>query len=295
MRKRSGSGAFGACAILRLGLLVARYGAQADPETVTGKLSDAAVITNNPPAMAVAQWKASDDKPFHGSVIAFSSPDGTGVFFQVNFRNLPTDTGGEYEYHIHDQPVPSDGNCNGTLAHLDPYERGQEIPCDKDKPETCQVGDLSGKHGKVAAPDFEFKRYREIYASLAPGIGAFFGNRSVVIHFPNSTRFMCANFTEQGFSLDEMGIDGPRFESWGPGMWGGSGRPGSGWGGPPGGWPGGGNGRGGGRGGGGPGGPGGGGWGSPAEGGGWGGPGSGSQPPSGRPWYRSLRMTRAWW
>ena len=22
-------------------------------------------------------------------------------------------------YHIHDQPVPSDGNCTGTLAHLD--------------------------------------------------------------------------------------------------------------------------------------------------------------------------------
>ncbi|KAL8341770.1 hypothetical protein RB598_003616 [Gaeumannomyces tritici] len=201
MGKRSGSGAFGACPTLGLGLLVARCGAQVDPKTVTGKLGDAAVIANNPPAMAVAQWKASDDKPFHGSVIAFSSPDGTGVFFQVNFRNLPTDTGGEYEYHIHDQPVPSDGNCNGTLTHLDPYERGQEIPCDKDKPGTCQVGDLSGKHGKAAAPDFEFKRYRELYASLAPGIGAFFGNRSVVIHFPNSTRFTCANFTEQGFWL----------------------------------------------------------------------------------------------
>ena len=30
-------------------------------------------------------------------------------------------------YHLHDAPVPSDGNCTGTLAHLDPYQRGEVI------------------------------------------------------------------------------------------------------------------------------------------------------------------------
>ena len=56
---------------------------------------------------------------------------------------------GPFGYHIHDQPVPSDGNCTATKAHLDPYERGQKPACDSSKPETCEVGDLSGKHGKL--------------------------------------------------------------------------------------------------------------------------------------------------
>ena len=60
---------------------------------------------------------------------------------------------GPFGYHIHDQPVPKDGNCNATLAHLDPYGRGPTPPCDSAKPETCEVGDLSGKHGKIPKGD----------------------------------------------------------------------------------------------------------------------------------------------
>lgn len=62
-------------------------------------------------------------------------------------------------------------------------------------------------------------RFREKYASTAPGIGAFFGNRSVVIHFSNQTRFACANFSDKGFTLDPAGVDGPKFAGWGPWMW----------------------------------------------------------------------------
>ena len=57
-------------------------------------------------------------------------------------------------YHIHDQPVPADGNCTATLAHLDPYIRGEIPPCDNTQPETCQVGDLTGKHGNVTISPF---------------------------------------------------------------------------------------------------------------------------------------------
>lgn len=59
------------------------------------------------------------------------------------------------EYHVHDQPVPADGNCTGTKAHLDPYLRGQLIPCDKSDPASCQVGDLSGKHGNITRSPFQ--------------------------------------------------------------------------------------------------------------------------------------------
>lgn len=60
-------------------------------------------------------------------------------------------------FHLHDSPVPADGNCTKTLAHLDPYKRGQATPCDKANPQTCEVGDLSGKHGTAAAPAHNVK------------------------------------------------------------------------------------------------------------------------------------------
>ena len=37
--------------------------------------------------------------------------------------------------------------------------------------------------------------YTDLYASLVIGTGAYFGNRSVVVHYANTTRITCANFT----------------------------------------------------------------------------------------------------
>ena len=37
--------------------------------------------------------------------------------------------------------------------------------------------------------------YTDFYASLVIGTGAYFGNRSVVVHYANKTRITCANFT----------------------------------------------------------------------------------------------------
>lgn len=39
------------------------------------------------------------------------------------------------------------------------------------------------------------KSYTDLYASLVIDTGAYFGNRSVVIHYANKTRITCANFT----------------------------------------------------------------------------------------------------
>jgi hypothetical protein len=52
-------------------------------------------------------------------------------------------------------PVPADGNCTETLAHLDQYERGETPPCDPLRADTCQQGDLSGKHGKINGTSFK--------------------------------------------------------------------------------------------------------------------------------------------
>lgn len=45
--------------------------------------------------------------------------------------------------------MPKDGDCTDTGAHLDPFERGEMPACDPDLPQTCQVGDLAGKHGAI--------------------------------------------------------------------------------------------------------------------------------------------------
>lgn len=160
---------------------------------VTGKLGDAAVITNNPAgAVYAATLPNREDTPVRGSVVASTVGGGEGVEFQVSISGLPAE-GGPFLYHIHDQPVPESGNCTETLAHLDPYERGEDPVCDSTQPQTCQVGDNSGKHGKMQSPGHS-QTYQDKYAALVPGIGAFFGNRSIVIHFANKTRITCANF-----------------------------------------------------------------------------------------------------
>lgn len=97
-------------------------------------------------------------------------------------------------YHIHEEPVV-DGNCTSTLAHLDPYHRGETPACDASKPESCQVGDLSGKYGKITSDPF-LAEYFDLYTSLKPGSPAFFGNRSIVVHYANKTRLTCANFAK---------------------------------------------------------------------------------------------------
>ncbi len=98
--------------------------------------------------------------------------------------------------------MSADGNCTTTLAHLDPFLRGEDPPCTNATGQTvlgqtCQVGDLSGKHAKIArdALGTYSADYTDLFASTKPGIGAFFGNRSFVIHFPNKTRITCANFS----------------------------------------------------------------------------------------------------
>jgi hypothetical protein len=93
-------------------------------------------------------------------------------------------------------PVPADGNCTATLGHLDPYNRGETPPCNASEPDTCQVGDLSGKHGLIIATSGEpyEDEYNDYYISTTPGSPAYFGNLSVVVHSNDLTRLNCGNF-----------------------------------------------------------------------------------------------------
>ncbi|KAF4123924.1 Copper/zinc superoxide dismutase (SODC) [Geosmithia morbida] len=161
-----------------------------------------AVATSDNPTDAV--YTASTEEAFFadaalpgtlaGSIVAQTPRDGRGVTFDVNFDNLPSE-GGPFTYHIHEEAVPEDGNCTETGAHLDPYGAGTDAPCDPEKPQDCEVGDLSGKHGSVDTLPFA-ATYNDLYLSTDESQPSFLGNVSFVVHYANGTRLACANFSK---------------------------------------------------------------------------------------------------
>ena len=86
-----------------------------------------------------------------GSISFTAAADGKGVDVVISKLSIAADEimNGPFGYHIHDAPVNATGDCSSTLAHLNPYGVNASIPCDTSKPETCEVGDLAGKHGKI--------------------------------------------------------------------------------------------------------------------------------------------------
>jgi len=184
-----------------LAALLSCVGAQT---ITTGALGNASIVSNNPlgvvyiATLPTTEFNNPKDPRgnIKGSIAATANPNGIGVSVSVSFSNLPT-SGGPFLYHIHDAPVPADGNCTNTLGHLDPYIRGETPACDATLPSTCQVGDLSGKHGKIEQEPF-VATYSDDFATTIQGLGSFFGNRSFVVHYANTTRITCANFALAG-------------------------------------------------------------------------------------------------
>ncbi|KAI4245396.1 MAG: hypothetical protein L6R40_002456 [Gallowayella cf. fulva] len=186
---------------------------------VTGKLGNADIVDDNLAGVTYTAFLPnSTTSNIRGYVAGTSNANGTGVNFAIQLSGLPDPSLGPFStipqipspvllspktqtltssslvYHIHDQPVPSNGNCTATLAHQDPYIRGEVPPCDPVHPETCQTGDLAGKHGNITTDPFS-TAFLDLYLSTHQGPASFFGNRSIVIHTSNATRLTCANFT----------------------------------------------------------------------------------------------------
>ncbi|KAI1267101.1 superoxide dismutase [Xylariaceae sp. FL1019] len=182
-----------------LSLVAAGVAAVSAQNTATG--GDAVVVTNNPTGkISVATlpndpfWTAGSLKGnVKGSLKATSGANGAGVDFEATFSNLPTE-GGPFTFHLHVDPVNTEGNCTATLAHLDPFVRGEDPACDASNPKTCQVGDLSGKYGKITSDPYTVK-FHDDFTSMQEGPGSYFLNRSLVVHFANKTRITCANFS----------------------------------------------------------------------------------------------------
>ncbi|KAF9932442.1 hypothetical protein BGZ65_004470 [Modicella reniformis] len=107
-----------------------------------------------------------------------------------------------FDYHIHVKPIGADGDCMATGGHLDPTNVGAP-PCNPKNLTSCQIGDLSGKHGNLTA---DVKSLSGAIATISyidtqlsfTGEGAITG-RSVVIH-NNFTRLACANLIVDGYT-----------------------------------------------------------------------------------------------
>jgi hypothetical protein len=92
--------------------------------------------------------------------------------------------------------VPENGSCTAAGPHLVPYGGPNDtVVCDRAAPQLCQVGDLSGKNGKITPENGKFNtQYSDDFISTNPDSPAFFGNRSLVLHNKNGTRINCGNF-----------------------------------------------------------------------------------------------------
>lgn len=144
--------------------------------------------------------------PARGYVI-FSSLEGGKVDVHVDMTGLPFKAS-PFRYLIHENPVPPDGNCNGTGLHFNPYQA--QFRCDLQLNNSyCQLGDLSGKHGMINSTCIDTK-YQDEYLSLDPQLPSNIVGRSIVFHYPDSSRFACATIEiareDQMAQMREYGI-----------------------------------------------------------------------------------------
>ncbi|KAJ1992207.1 Superoxide dismutase [Dimargaris cristalligena] len=120
---------------------------------------------------------------------------GTHVSFQ--FSGFGATAVGPFSYHIHQSPVGADGGCTATGGHFDPYAvpKTPVYTCNPAQARaTCEVGDLSGKHGKLnplPANGPVSGSYHDVDVELT-GANAIVG-RSVVVHNAQGDRIACAN------------------------------------------------------------------------------------------------------
>ncbi|RHZ43649.1 putative cytosolic Cu/Zn superoxide dismutase [Aspergillus thermomutatus] len=156
----------------------------------------APVVTNNRAnALYEATLPTRQNTTLRGWITLFAPPQGVGVKVHADFWGIPENEA--LAYYIHENPVPADGDCYRTGNPFDAYRRGDKTACNMTSPQTCQIGDLSGKHGPIVTADdqgFE-TRYTDLYLSTEPGEPAYFGNRSIVVHrLSDRARLNCANF-----------------------------------------------------------------------------------------------------
>lgn len=157
-------------------------------------LADKAPKVKKNPAdvIAIADFPAGGDKTVKGNVV-FTAKEGKYVNVHLDMTGLPK-SGGPFVYHIHEFPIPENGNCEAAGEHFNPYKAPADCDSQK-KDDYCQVGDLSGKHGWINTTCFETK-YDDPFLSLNSKSKSNIIGKSIVFHYANLEKFACANIVQ---------------------------------------------------------------------------------------------------
>ncbi|XP_078588437.1 uncharacterized protein LOC144869220 isoform X1 [Branchiostoma floridae x Branchiostoma japonicum] len=128
----------------------------------------------------------------------------TSVFLTVSYIDGTAGTS-DHSWHVHEDSLGLDyaaveNRCSSTAGHFNPYavdlSGNYASQCNGNNPLRCELGDLSGKHGKVdvgSEDSISRNFYTDVELPLS-GPEAVIG-RSMVIHQANSGggRLACAN------------------------------------------------------------------------------------------------------
>lgn len=131
-----------------------------------------------------------------GQVIFSLIAQSNSVAVSISITGLSTlNSTAAYTYHIHTNPISSNGDCMTALGHLDPLAVTDALTCNPQISQYCQEGDLTGRHGKLNGSEPTLNvSYVDDYLRFWPQPFSILG-RSVVVHLPNSTRIACGNIT----------------------------------------------------------------------------------------------------
>ena len=120
------------------------------------------------------------------------------IILFVGLSNI--DGSNSFPWHIHQYPFPHDGTLNPcgpaiVGGHYDPLgafdNPNYAKDCNPHTPANCEIGDISGKFGNLPSSPVITQQLSDKFLSLF-GVYSIIG-RSIVIHFQNTSRFVCAN------------------------------------------------------------------------------------------------------
>ena len=106
----------------------------------------------------------------------------------------------QFPWHVHEYPFPHDGTpspCGAAIVggHYDPLgafnNPNYTTDCSMATPQNCEIGDISGKFGNFSNDATVTQQLSDDNLDLY-GVYSIIG-RSIVIHFENNSRFVCAN------------------------------------------------------------------------------------------------------
>lgn len=143
----------------------------------------------------------------HGHFLFSSDAHQEDVRVRLNIEGLESSAlvGRHYHYHVHVNPVGKYHDCDATGGHLNPANLLESTVCNPKDLETCQVGDMSTKHGDIIGGTTPIQHsYLDSQLRFAPADYSMVG-RSVVIHNSEKKRIACGNVV---FGLEALKIKG---------------------------------------------------------------------------------------